>query len=531
MEVRKSSYIFWLVAVLILGARVYELTQVPGGINQDEAFGAYEAWSLLNNGIDSNGHEFPVYLEVWGSGMSALNAYLMIPCLAIFGLNTFAVRIPAVIVGILTLFALYGIGKKLWDERTAKVIFLFVAISPWHIMMTRWGLDCNLAPGFLTFGLYFFLKGLEKPLFLLVSAFMYGLSLYCYAAIWPIVPIIITLEVGYALYCKKIKFSIELIGAGGILLLFAFPLLLFILVNRGSIPPISLGFLSIPEMAYFRENEISLSNMRQNFINLAKIIKNQNDGLIWNATEKYGIYYQFSTPFVIAGTLAFCIKAARTLWKKEYSPEIVILIYLFAGILLGLLVNVNINRVNTIFIPIMIVIAVCMVKLIDAIRIPKGLVFLGTIYGMAFLSFCCYYFKEYKEQISPWFAVGLEEALERAEKEEGTVYIDERISYPRLLFYLQIPVEEYRKTAVFEDYQNWNRRLREVGRYRFLATEEEGTDRMAVYVMGKDRVQAGFFDGMNMELEDYGNFTVAVPKKWDERGKECQEKMKRKQDS
>ena len=43
--------------------------------------------------------------------------------------------------------------------------------------MSRWGLDANLAPGFLIFGLHFFLKGLEERKFLLLSGLFYGLSL------------------------------------------------------------------------------------------------------------------------------------------------------------------------------------------------------------------------------------------------------------------------------------------------------------------------------------------------------------------
>lgn len=34
---------------------------------------------------DSSGYRFPVYLTAWGSGMNALNTYLMIPFMAVFG--------------------------------------------------------------------------------------------------------------------------------------------------------------------------------------------------------------------------------------------------------------------------------------------------------------------------------------------------------------------------------------------------------------------------------------------------------------
>ena len=56
---------------------------------------------------------------------------------------------------------------------------------------SRWGLESNLAPGFLLFGLYFFLRGMEDSRWLLPSALMYGLALYCYATLWPFVPLIL----------------------------------------------------------------------------------------------------------------------------------------------------------------------------------------------------------------------------------------------------------------------------------------------------------------------------------------------------
>ena len=67
-----------------IGARVWRFGAVPGGINQDEAFAAYEAYSILRTGLDTSGYPFPVYLTAWGSGMNALESYLMMPFIALF---------------------------------------------------------------------------------------------------------------------------------------------------------------------------------------------------------------------------------------------------------------------------------------------------------------------------------------------------------------------------------------------------------------------------------------------------------------
>lgn len=87
----------------------------------------------------------------------------------------------------------------MFDRKLATWGLFLLAICPWHIMMSRWGLDANLAPGFLIFGLYFFVRGIEDKRFLPLSGLFYGLSLYCYAVIWPIVPLLLLLQISYAL--------------------------------------------------------------------------------------------------------------------------------------------------------------------------------------------------------------------------------------------------------------------------------------------------------------------------------------------
>ena len=103
-----------------------------------------------------------------------------------------------------------------------------------------------MAPAFLIFGLVFFVKGLENKKFLLVSAILYGLSLYCYAVIWPIVPLTLLLQIVYGLYHKKLKINKCSLLASLLLFLLAVPLLLFVLVNSEVIEQIELPFMTIP---------------------------------------------------------------------------------------------------------------------------------------------------------------------------------------------------------------------------------------------------------------------------------------------
>ena len=111
----KRVHALIFVAILAVGifVRIWHFGTVPGGLNQDEAFAGYEAWSLLKYGVDSAGYRFPVYLTAWGSGMNALNSYLMMPFIAIFGLKVWVIRLPQLIVACLTIPAVYGVVRRL----------------------------------------------------------------------------------------------------------------------------------------------------------------------------------------------------------------------------------------------------------------------------------------------------------------------------------------------------------------------------------------------------------------------------------
>ena len=189
IEQHKYTILFCLILVFGSILRLMQLGKVPGGYQMDEAYGAFNAYSLFHSGIDSTGHSYPVYFESWGGGQNALNSYLMLPFMVFTGgkITPLVVRLPQAIVAILSLVAVYFLMKEMVDEAAGLWAMLLLSVCPWHIMMSRWGLESNLAPGFLLFGLTFFVYGLKKPRLLILSALSYGLSLYCYATIWPVV--------------------------------------------------------------------------------------------------------------------------------------------------------------------------------------------------------------------------------------------------------------------------------------------------------------------------------------------------------
>ena len=294
IEQHKYTILFCLILVFGSILRLVQLGKVPGGYQMDEAYGAFNAYSLFHSGIDSTGHSYPVYFESWGGGQNALNSYLMLPFMVFTGgkITPLVVRLPQAIVAILSLVAVYFLMKEMVNEAAGLWAMLLLSVCPWHIMMSRWGLESNLAPGFLLLGLTFFAYGLKKPRLLILSAFSYGLSLYCYATIWPIVPLLLLLEWGYGFLTKTLKIDKYFVIHVVIIGLLALPLLAFLLVNRGILPEFSIGPFSVYVMTDFRVNEIASSfrDILYNFKNLLYLLYRQDIGRPYDVIMPFGFF-------------------------------------------------------------------------------------------------------------------------------------------------------------------------------------------------------------------------------------------------
>lgn len=458
-KIHKRRIVLFLLILTGVFARVFLFGSIPDGLNQDEAFAGYEAWNILTTGHDTMGYYYPLYLFTNGGGMNALETYLMIPFMAAFGPQDWVIRVPQVIVAVLSIPAAYGAAKRIYGERVGMWAMLLVAWSPWHIMLSRWGLESNLAPGMLLFGMYFFLRGLERKRYYVISALMYGLALYSYAMVWLYVPVILLVSAGYLIREKRLYWNDKVLWACiAIVGVMAIPLALVVLVNYGYIGEISTRFFSIPKLDFLRTNQTSGYTLWQNAVNLCGILFLQSDGLIWNCVDGYGLYYPIGILFILLGTVgtihSFCNKCRQ----KKFAPEFFVLLQFLCGVFSGLVSHVNVNRINIIFLPMLIMggygIEIFCRKL-GEIR-PKlrrtTPILVLVVYAACFISFERFYFVEYRQYSAAAFDAGLEEALQEAEGSGKTIHINKSGIYPKVLYYLQMPVDDYIATRVFSDW-------------------------------------------------------------------------------
>ena len=498
----KRRLCFWAILALGLGIRLWQFGRVPEGINQDEAFAGYEAFCLLHGGLDTAGYRFPVYLTAWGSGMNALESYLMLPFVAMFGLKTWVVRLPQLLTGLLSLPAAYGAARRARGERQALVTMLLLAICPWHVLLCRWGLESNLAPGFLLFGLYFFILALEDSRFFLLCGLFTGLSLYAYATIWPFVPLLLGLSLLYCGVRGRLRFDRHLLGGGLILALLALPLLLFLAVNFGLIAEIRTPFFSVPKLLYMRSGELSFRHIPENLKNLFTILRRQSDGLPWNAAGPFGLLYPLSVPFALLGLLSLLARRVR---DRDFDLMALVFFQLLAALLLGALVSVNVNRVNILFPPLVFLTAEGICWFCDRFRV-RLLPLLLAAYLLCFGLFARYYFTDYKVSLRSSFAWGLEDALAAAERFDGPVVLSGDVYYPDVLFYARTNPAVFRESVRYQNYPAAFLRAASFDRFRFGldGAPEDG----CVYLLSPWS-DASVFTEAGYVTERYGYYTLA----------------------
>ncbi|MCI0394842.1 MAG: glycosyltransferase family 39 protein [Chloroflexi bacterium] len=184
----------WLLLLIILlvgwAARIWALPELPAGFFVDEASAGYDAYALLLTGHDQYGAPWPVFVRSVGDYDEALYRYLIIPFIPIVGLNELAVRLPAAIIGFLTLAVVYQLGWR-WHSRSAALGSMLLAVSPWHVHFSRIGFRAILLPFLFSLGLLAFERGLRRPYWLVLAGLIWGISLGTYSSARVFVPLFV----------------------------------------------------------------------------------------------------------------------------------------------------------------------------------------------------------------------------------------------------------------------------------------------------------------------------------------------------
>lgn len=211
----KRQFLFLLIVTAIgFILRVFYLDKFPLGFHRDEVYLGYNAYSILNTGKDISSNFLPLFLKSF-LYTPAGYSYFSIPFIKILGLNVVAVRMASAIFGTLSIPLIYIVAikslifKKTIQIKNAHLIALttaiFLAITPWHINLSRTASVSTLVLFFILLGLAFLLKWMDKGknYFLLLSLASFFMTFFFYIASYVFVPLLVAAVVIF--YIKEIS--------------------------------------------------------------------------------------------------------------------------------------------------------------------------------------------------------------------------------------------------------------------------------------------------------------------------------------
>jgi hypothetical protein len=172
----------WLEALAFTGIlalaiflRTYHFNTIPPGIYVDETNGGLDSLYILE------GRDVSPFATGWyGTPNSFL--YYMAGIFKIFGANWLGLKLVSLIAAILTVPAIYLLGRLMFGPLVGLSAMTLMAVSRWHLSLSRWGWNETAPPLFQVLATFFLIRGLRdrRALDYALSGLLMGLSIYTY---------------------------------------------------------------------------------------------------------------------------------------------------------------------------------------------------------------------------------------------------------------------------------------------------------------------------------------------------------------
>lgn len=355
-------FVSLLLFSIALAIRIYKVGSAPSGILVDEASIGYNAYSILKTGKDEYGISFPLVFKAFGDQKLPLYIYLVVPFVKYFGLSAFSVRLPSVLAGSFLPIIIFFLLRELrFNKKTSFFGGVITAVSPWTIILSRFGYETNIGLLFFSLGILFAFISLRKkniciPLF---GGIFFGLTLYSYIAYRFITPFIVL-----SFLLVKYKEN-KIITKSKLILVTAFLLTLLPLISVLFAPQSTARFnqagssyssglkMEIDEnrnyctqklpkiICYVASNKMVF--MARTY--LYRYIDAFSPGYLFLTEDKqdpslnvdnFGLFYVWFLPFYILGILAMISRVRR---KRPTTADLFIVIGLFISVTPSLLVG------------------------------------------------------------------------------------------------------------------------------------------------------------------------------------------------
>jgi 4-amino-4-deoxy-L-arabinose transferase-like glycosyltransferase len=200
-DMSKSLRWSFLVGILIIATflRFYHFTTVPSGLYPDEAMNG-------NNAVEvaETGHFQPFYIE--DNGREGLYINLVAVTLKVLPASAdtapWAVRLPAAIAGVLTVWGLYLLVAELLGTEVGLLAAFLLATSFWGINFSRIAFRAILAPLLLVWSLWLLTKAFRAAktrasiIYAALAGIVYAAGFYTYIA-YRVTPLLFLLFIPF----------------------------------------------------------------------------------------------------------------------------------------------------------------------------------------------------------------------------------------------------------------------------------------------------------------------------------------------
>lgn len=166
---------FGLIFALAIFLRLYRLHSIPPGIYVDETNGALDSLYILE------GRDVSPFATGWYGTPNGF-IYFMAGIFKLFGANWLGLKLISLIAAILTVPAVYLLGRIMFGPIAGLSAMFLIAVSRWHLSMSRWGWNETAPPLFQVLAAYFLIRGLRdrRAFDYALSGLLTGLSIYTY---------------------------------------------------------------------------------------------------------------------------------------------------------------------------------------------------------------------------------------------------------------------------------------------------------------------------------------------------------------
>jgi 4-amino-4-deoxy-L-arabinose transferase-like glycosyltransferase len=414
--------------------------------------------------------------------------------------------------GILTLPLVYFIGKRTAGKKFGLISMFLLAISPWHIMLSRWGLESNVLPFIFTAGYFLFLKATTDNKWFIPAMVCMALCLYAYGTAYVAIPLFLLCVLPILIWVKKTGIK-KLIPGLVVLAILSAPIGLFLLVNARHWDSIHLGLITIPQLpvrpryeavsVVFKDN--LLGNLLRKLEGLINLLWVQVDGNIYNAFDPYGYFYKYTLPLALLGAVLLI-----PFRKPEKTPErLLLLAWLAAGLILGILQPVNINRINLVFVPLILCVAYVLAWIADHSTWGACIAISIFLVGFGFFT-SAYHGQQYRSAVGRNFFPGVLPAIDFASQQGGRdICLTDSINEPYIyvLFSQKLDPADYLNNIVYTNTHANAGPVRQLGRYSF-GLDNCSQDAGTIYILSGETPPAG---QISYSLHTFGGFTVYVP--------------------